>query len=131
MTLLSDISEYLPDKNYYKLKETNTKLNEGYTTIEPKRKAIIEISNCPKSFFRKNNRPRRVCFCTDASNVVHNPGGTINPIIEKSATVEPSFEWSGEKQVVEIVKRIDLWPEMSQDDYVCRPIDKKLNLENS
>lgn len=122
------ITEYLPNKNYYKRKEVNTKLNEGYKTIEIKKKAVLEVFNCPKSFFRKSGRERQVYFSKEPTNTPHNSNEILNPIIleTKSVDQESIFEWEGEKQVVEIIRRIDLGSEISQDDFIYRRIDKQI-----
>lgn len=91
-------------KNYLKIRQVNTKLNEEYTTVVTKRKVIIDLFSCPKSYFRKNNRERKVYFDFDPVLLAHNSNGNINPILIENNN-EISFNWTGEKETVEIVKK--------------------------
>lgn len=117
---------FLPSKDYYAQRQINTKMNEGYETVEIKKKVIIEIYNGPKSFFRKNNRSRRVHFDSNATNLTHNFGKQITPIINEVANETSEFKWDGEKQTVEVVKRIDLGSGRTREDFVLVPLDKKI-----
>lgn len=94
-------------KHYLKMKEMNTKANEGYTTVVTRRKAVIGLSNCPKSHFRRSARNRQVYFDSNGWVSVHNDKSNIKSIYIEN-TSKPSFEWNDEKSVVDIVKRVDL-----------------------
>lgn len=122
----ANTSQYLPGRRYYKEREINTKLNEGYSTVETKKRAVIEIFSCPKTFFRKSTRERTVYFTTTSQDSVHNINGQLKPIVVEP--VEPSFKWNGEKEIVEIVRRIELGVETTQDDFIFRKVDKGIEL---
>lgn len=117
---------YSCSKNYQKLREINTKLNEGYKTVEIRRKAVIGLFNCTKVFFSKSKRKREVYFNLEAQVTKHNSEDCIKPIIIKSKNNKPSFEWTSEKQIVDVVQRIDLGSEISTEDFIFKKIDKKI-----
>lgn len=119
--------DYGYSRNYLKLKEVNTKFNEGYKIVEIKRKVVIDLFMCPKSFYRKSERPRKVYFDVDMKCNKHNTPDKIEPILTASnVDDEGEFKWSGEREIVEIVKRIDLGSEASVDDFVFNRIDKSV-----
>lgn len=103
----TDISYRTVSKKYLKMKEANTKANEGYTTVITRKKAVIELFNCPKTYFRKSTRNRQVYFDANGWVSAHNDNPNIKSIYVEDAT-ESNFEWDGEKGIVDIVKRVDL-----------------------
>lgn len=117
--------DYGYSRAYLKLKEANTKFNEGYKIVEIKKKVVIDLFMCPKSFYRKSERPRKVYFDMDGKCSKHNISNNLEPIIIET-NEENEFKWGGEKEVVEVVKRIDLGSEASIDDFVFSRVDKSI-----
>lgn len=113
-------------KSYTKAKFINTRLNEGYLTVIPKRKAVIDLFNCPKAYFRKNNKDRKVYFDFSPVKTVHNPKEDINSIFIDYECSSSPFEWTGEKEIVEIVKRIDLGSDSPTEEFIYRKVDKSI-----
>jgi hypothetical protein len=116
----SSRSIYLKEKYY------NTKLNEGYKTIITKRRSIIDLFSCPKTHFRNDKKTRKVFFDFNPVLTVHNGNEIINPIYDENQTQNTSFEWNGEKDIVEIVKRIELCSDASEDEFIFKKLDKKI-----
>ncbi|KAM0681612.1 hypothetical protein GINT2_000125 [Glugoides intestinalis] len=113
-------------KGYLKLKDINTKYNEGYKTIEIKKKVIIDLVTCPKMFFRKSSRSRMVYFDTEAQHNTHNINGIIKPIITQISADTTNFEWEGEKETVEVVQRIDLGSDISTEEFVFKRLGNQI-----
>lgn len=113
-------------KNYVKTRQINTKLNEGYSTVATKRKVVIDLFTCPKTFYRKNDRERKVYFNLDPVLTVHNSQNMLNSILVETKNDEYQFEWNKEKEVVEIVKRIDLGSEVVVEDFLFRKVDESI-----
>lgn len=95
-------------KDYLKNKQINTKINEEYTTIIPKKKVILGLFQCPVAYFRKSGKERKVYFNFDPVITTHNTQNALNSILIENENPSTSFEWTGEKEVVEIIKKIDL-----------------------
>lgn len=110
---------------YLKLKKRNTCFNQGYTTVSPKKKAVIDLFSCPKTFYKSVKKERAVHF--DVENVVsvHNSTNNLQPILLEQND-KPSFKWEKDKEKVDIVKRVDLGYETSVDDFIFRRVDKKI-----
>lgn len=110
-------------REYLKAKEANTKDNEGYQTIVVKKKSVIDLFNCPKTFYRKGDRTRKVYFDLEAVGGPHNNSTDFQPILS-SISSEPAFEWNSEKQVIEVIKRVDLYTNYSAEEFIFKKIDK-------
>lgn len=113
-------------KGYLKLKDINTKYNEGYKTVEIKKKVVIDLVGCPKMFFRKSTRSRMVYFDTEVKHNTHNINGIIKPIITQSSSEAANFEWEGNKEVIEVVQRIDLGSDISTEEFVFKRLGNQI-----
>lgn len=113
-------------RTYIKARDLNTKNNEGYTTVVLRKKSVIDLFSCPKTYYRKSSRKRRVYFDLDGWVSVHNDQTNVKPILVESPEA-PSYEWNGEKMVVDIIKRVDLWTDYSAEELIYKKIDKVLN----
>jgi len=113
-------------RTYIKARDLNTKNNEGYTTVVLRKKSVIDLFSCPKTYYRKSSRKRQVYFDLDGWVSVHNDQTNVKPILVDSQEM-PSYEWKGKKMVVDIIKRVDLWTDYSAEELIYKKIDKVLN----
>lgn len=114
-------------KEYLKLKERNTRINRGYNTVIPRHKAIIGLDILPKTFYRKRKRNTQVFFDFDSLISVHNNMTNIKPILINDES-ERHFEWDKEKETVDIVRRVDLEPETSIEEFVFKRVRNSVEL---
>lgn len=106
-------------KKYLRIKEKNTRRNRAYVTILPRRKAVIGLYSIPKTIYRKGRSDRRVYFDQQAPLSVHNSTSDVAPILVEEDR-PPKFEWTKEKEPIDIVRRVDLTSEISMEDFVFR-----------
>lgn len=113
-------------RRYFRLKTKNTQFNGRYTTVSPRRRSVIDLYSCPKAVYRSPRRGRTVRFDLNASAPLHNSNAKSIPPIFIASDIVPSFSWDKDKEVVEIVKRLDLGSEISVEDFVFKRIDKTI-----
>ncbi|KAI5169462.1 hypothetical protein PAEPH01_0736 [Pancytospora epiphaga] len=112
-------------KRYIKLKKRNTQYNQGYTTVTPRKKAILGLFACPKAFFRESTKERVVHFDDSIPAGYHNSPGNVKPIL-LPAIDQPLFKWEADKESVDIIRRVDLGSDISMDDFVFRRSDRSI-----
>ncbi|KAI4290752.1 hypothetical protein PAPHI01_0026 [Pancytospora philotis] len=103
-------------KEYLSVKKKNTHLNQGYATVSPRRKAVIDFNICPNSFYCTSDKPRLVTFSNEAASRPHNTDDEPTSILKEPAPAT-QFSWEAEKERVDIIRRVNLGSEFSFDDF--------------
>ncbi len=112
-------------RKYIKQKTKNTLYNSKYQTIIVKKKSIISLFNCAKAVYKNIKKDKRVKFNFDApSTDRHNNSTIIEPILLESPKYDGEFEWNGDKQVVEIIKRLEFGSDVSIDEFQFRRVNE-------